>query len=270
MADQRVITLYQGDATPKDIILRELPVATPSAGTTIYLYAGDATPKDVILRDPRAEPTSSGSNLDFTLEAGAVTLAGQTVTAAINTALANGSVTISGQSVTAAIGAALANGSLTIAGQSVTTTLGVSLSNGSLTIAGQSVTAGIGVPIVAGSISIDGQPVTLANGSGLSLTIDTAGSIQISGQDMTATLTGAAPVQTYGSNPGGGGGGGKFHFRGEKRRQPFEIEALTREAIAALERQEAIAEDVPIPGERPLVAKVGFDDDEDAITLLLH
>jgi hypothetical protein len=52
MADQKDINLYQGDATPKDIVLRDLPLATVSAGTTIYLYAGDATAKDIILRNP--------------------------------------------------------------------------------------------------------------------------------------------------------------------------------------------------------------------------
>lgn len=52
MADQRIITLYPGDATPKDIVLRDLPVATASPGTTIYLYQGDATAKDIVLRDP--------------------------------------------------------------------------------------------------------------------------------------------------------------------------------------------------------------------------
>lgn len=52
MADQRKITLRQGHATPKNIVLRELPVATPHPGTKIYLYVGHANPKNIILRDP--------------------------------------------------------------------------------------------------------------------------------------------------------------------------------------------------------------------------
>ncbi len=52
MADQRLITVYPGDASPKDIIVRALPVADVPAGTTIWLYAGDATAKDIVLRDP--------------------------------------------------------------------------------------------------------------------------------------------------------------------------------------------------------------------------
>lgn len=58
MADQRLITVYSGDASPKDIIVRDLPVADVPAGTTIYLHAGDAVAKDIILRDPALVITS--------------------------------------------------------------------------------------------------------------------------------------------------------------------------------------------------------------------
>lgn len=51
MADQRIITLYGGDATPSTIILRELPVADVVT-TTITLYGLDATPSTIVLRDP--------------------------------------------------------------------------------------------------------------------------------------------------------------------------------------------------------------------------
>lgn len=52
MADQNKITLRQGHATPKNVILRDLPVADAPTGTTIYLYENHATPNTVILRDP--------------------------------------------------------------------------------------------------------------------------------------------------------------------------------------------------------------------------
>lgn len=52
MADQRKITLRAGHATPQNIILRALPVATLAAGTTIYLYPGHAADKNIILRNP--------------------------------------------------------------------------------------------------------------------------------------------------------------------------------------------------------------------------
>ena len=54
------ITLRQGHATPKTIILYPLPVAAVSAGTTIRLYAGHATPSTIILGDP-TQPRPGGS-----------------------------------------------------------------------------------------------------------------------------------------------------------------------------------------------------------------
>jgi hypothetical protein len=60
MADQRLITLYPGDASPKNIILRPMAVAdVPS--TTIYLYAGDATPKNIVLSDPKVQRQTGGA-----------------------------------------------------------------------------------------------------------------------------------------------------------------------------------------------------------------
>lgn len=49
MADQRKITLRQGHATPRTIILRELPTATPSSGTRIYLRTLHTTPRTIVL-----------------------------------------------------------------------------------------------------------------------------------------------------------------------------------------------------------------------------
>ncbi len=45
-----VITLQEGDATPRNIILRALPVAIV-AGTSIFLYAFDATPTTIVLHN---------------------------------------------------------------------------------------------------------------------------------------------------------------------------------------------------------------------------
>ena len=50
--NQKDIQLFAGHATPKNIILRALPVAAAVATTTIFLYAGHATPNNVILSDP--------------------------------------------------------------------------------------------------------------------------------------------------------------------------------------------------------------------------
>ena len=49
MADQRKITLYQGHGTPRTIVLRALPVADVSTGTTIRLKALHATARTIIL-----------------------------------------------------------------------------------------------------------------------------------------------------------------------------------------------------------------------------
>jgi len=101
MADQRLITLRPGDVNPKDIVLRELPVADAAATTTIYLYAGNGTPKDVVLRDPTVLQTTSGS---YTSEAnpGVVNLVGSS-TSNLRTYISTttvGTVTLSGFTAT--------------------------------------------------------------------------------------------------------------------------------------------------------------------------
>lgn len=59
MPSQKDITLRQGDASPKDVILYELPIADATT-TTIYLTEFDATPNNVILRDPTVQPQAGG------------------------------------------------------------------------------------------------------------------------------------------------------------------------------------------------------------------
>ena len=59
MADQNQIKLYEGHATPNNIILRDLPVATVTT-TTIRLYEGHATPNNIILRDPTVTDSPGG------------------------------------------------------------------------------------------------------------------------------------------------------------------------------------------------------------------
>lgn len=67
MADQRKITLRATHAAPKNIILRELPVADVRPETTIYLYQTHATPKNIILRNPAAlEATGGGGEINAT------------------------------------------------------------------------------------------------------------------------------------------------------------------------------------------------------------
>lgn len=82
MTDQKEITLRQGDATPKDIVLYDLPVATPSVGTTVYLYQGDATAKDVILRDPTTLQITGAVAYTLVCNAGTYTYVGSDATLA--------------------------------------------------------------------------------------------------------------------------------------------------------------------------------------------
>jgi hypothetical protein len=77
MADQRKITLRPFHATAKNIIVRELPVATPSAGTRIYLYPFHATAKNIILRDP-ATTAGPGGPVDADFVGAAAIIFGQT------------------------------------------------------------------------------------------------------------------------------------------------------------------------------------------------
>lgn len=51
MADQKRIKLYSLHATPKNVIIRELPVASLTS-TKIYLYPGHATAKNIVIGDP--------------------------------------------------------------------------------------------------------------------------------------------------------------------------------------------------------------------------
>lgn len=83
MADQKRIKLGALHATPKTIIVRDLPVANAAATTKIYLYTTHATPKNVIMRDPTAAPIPAGDTvngaLSATLDALTLSSAGQVV-----------------------------------------------------------------------------------------------------------------------------------------------------------------------------------------------
>lgn len=81
------------------------------------------------------------SDIAASLDAGAITIAGQTVTATINAPIGGGVVTIAGQTVAAGFGHSLTAGAITVAGQTVTSAIGtnVSLDAGAITISGESV-----------------------------------------------------------------------------------------------------------------------------------
>lgn len=49
---QKDVQIFTGHATPKNIILRALPIAAAAATTTIFLYTTHATPNNIVLGDP--------------------------------------------------------------------------------------------------------------------------------------------------------------------------------------------------------------------------
>ena len=125
---------------------------------------------------------------------GAVTLAGQSATFSLGITPTTGAVTLAGQSVAFGLGVAADNGAITLAGQSATLAIGANIdftvdTAGAISLAGQSVTFGIGVATAAGAITLAGQSVTLAVSADLTLTPD-AGQITIAGQPVTFDLTG--------------------------------------------------------------------------------
>ncbi len=104
MADQRIIKLWPGNATPSTIVLRDLPAPSLQAQPTIYLYDFDAAPSTIILRDPTAVPESGGGATTYSLSGtnGNFTYTGQTAALSVgrNLAGANGTYAQTGQDAT--------------------------------------------------------------------------------------------------------------------------------------------------------------------------
>jgi hypothetical protein len=158
-----------------------------------------------------------GADLDVEIDAGALTISGQSLTSAISVALGNGSLTIDGQAHAVSLNVALSAGALTLDGQTVdpviSADLFASIENGSLSIAGQSITAAFDVALSHGSLTLAGQTVDASipaayawepgawapgawaanswagmGSGGLSVEIDN-GSLTIAGQSATVDLS---------------------------------------------------------------------------------
>lgn len=156
-----------------------------------YLLESGA-PDGYLLEDGSGVLILEGAGYDFTLDAGAITIAGQTVTATINAPISGGVVTIAGQTVTSTMNAPLGGGVVTVAGQTVTSTMNAPLGGGVVTIAGQSVTSTLNAPIGGGVVTIAGQDITAAtSGGNISATLD-AGAITIAGGSLDFAITQAA------------------------------------------------------------------------------
>ncbi len=186
---QKDIKLYQGNASPKDIVLRALEAAPLQARSTIYLYAGDATPKNVILRNPAEVPTPGGQvNYTMVCAAGAYVYTGQaaTLTVARRLSLATGAYVYTGQDATLSLARRL------------------SLDAGAYVYTGQaaSLTVARGLSLAAGAYAYAGNDATLTYVPGAAkvdyvLSCD-AGAYLYSGQQVTLTyVQGAAPASNW-------------------------------------------------------------------------
>ena len=167
MADQKRIKLYSLHATPKNVVMRELPVANASAATKIYLYTTHATPKNVVMRDPTSAPIPAGDTVNGALGA---TLGALTLSSA-------GQVTIDGDLVATLGTLTLSSaGQVVIDGDLVPTLGALTLSS-------------------AGQLVIDGDlAATLAD-----LTAGSAGKVEIAAAEGTTlgalTLSAAGTVE---------------------------------------------------------------------------
>lgn len=128
------------------------------------------------------------NNLTLSIDAGALTLAGQSLT--LNTGVSvstAGALTLAGQSLTLGSGLALGTGALTLSGETLTVSLGgnlfLAVDHGALTLTGQSLAITRGLALDAGALSIGGQSASFS--LGLSLT---QGALGIAGQDLTLDL----------------------------------------------------------------------------------
>ena len=180
---------------------------------------------------------SGGSDLSLSLDAGAITVAGQSITAAINAALTNGTVTVAGQSLTFAASAVLSAGAITLAGQDLTLSasagLSLTLDAGAITVAGQGLSYSLSVPLAAGSITVAGQALTLSAGGNLSMALD-AGQVTMAGQDVAFAMSG----QPEAEQPSGGYGWANLvaaERRRNKRQRELEEEADRLEMALAAE-----------------------------------
>lgn len=196
MADQKEIVLRQGDASPKDIVLYDLPAATPSSGTTIYLYQGDATPKDIVLRNPVAEvnPTSKTQSIAITLDDVIVAIT-QSITVSNSQAIA-----FTLDDVTASVTQALGHSqtlALTLDGVTVAASQGLSHSQ-SIAFALDGITIAANQTLSHSqnmAITLDGATSEISQTSGhsqsLGITLDDVTSIvnQISSHEQNVTFT---------------------------------------------------------------------------------
>lgn len=138
---------------------------------------------------PRFIPSKvSSGNLSAAIDAGAITIAGQSFDTLLETTADPGAITFAGQSILAALGEPISAGAITFAGQSFSDNINVAITSGSITFAGQSVTTALGAALGGGAITFAGQTVAADLNGSIAVGID-AGAITFNGQLFTASIT---------------------------------------------------------------------------------
>lgn len=219
-----------GETVTTDLTL-DLFSAIDTAGSLTVAGESATATVDVALThgsltiDGQTADASVGANFGVDIDtAGALTLAGETVTTDLTLDLFvgvdAGALTVDGQSLAAALDVAVSHGTLTIDGQTVDASLpvdqawatgawafgawaknswegmvgpsGVDIAidtAGALSVAGQETNYAWTVPWDEGNLSIVGQEVDATLETGLPLSIDTAGAVSVSGQETTFAWT---------------------------------------------------------------------------------
>lgn len=177
----------------------EYVVGWATARTAEELAAFRANPYALTLarsrRVARSRVALASSGATLTVDAGTLTLAGQSLLLAQSVAVGSGSVTLAGQSATFARSAAVTAGTLALGGQTVTLPQSLAVTSGTVTLTGQSValnaSASVTLTADAGALTLSGQSVTLTASGSVTL-VASHGALALAGQSVTLVATSTA------------------------------------------------------------------------------
>lgn len=197
MADQKRITLRQGEATAKNIRLYPLPVADAAATTTIYLTEFHATPKNIILRNPATAPVTgveTGESAAPLSATGVITAAGQKGASNAAPLSATGVVTAAGREGEASAAPLAAVGTITAAGRKGASSAAPLSAVGVVTAAGSEGEASSAPLSAIGTITTVGR-----KGASNAAPLSAVGIIITVGEatEVTASSLGGTPIKRH-------------------------------------------------------------------------
>lgn len=158
--------------------------AAAGGSTTVTVDAGSLT-----LTGQSVTNTTTGA-----VGAGSLNLTGQSVGVVQTIAVTPGTLSLTGQDVTAKTTVGVTAGSLTLTGSDVTVvppsgSVSVAVDPGTLTLTGQSITGTVSIPVTKGNTTLTGQTV------GVSITVPVeAGTLTLTGQSVSASVVGSTTV----------------------------------------------------------------------------